>query len=157
MDTKKYIEKVLQTTRELESLDFFMGKAIFTKTEFRLLQEVVNERRAGRNIISSEIARRLGLTRSAISQIVTKLERMNVVRRIPSGTDRKAVYVCLSDRAAEMVDRECRRACRVMERVVEEYGEERMDRLISEYDALFAVYERVNKEFSETSEGERKS
>ena len=90
MEINEYLIKLIQTTKDLECLDFFTGDAQLGKTEFRLLREIVMEGENGGKIISSQLARRLGITRSAVSQIVTKLEKKNIVKRVDS-PDRKSV------------------------------------------------------------------
>lgn len=146
MQINKYFIKLLECIKELSAIDFFMGRAKLSQTEFRLLLEVILEGEKGRDIISSELARRLGITRSAVSQIVNKLEERNVIKRVPSPTDKKIAYIKLSDAAVSVVNEHCERVNTVMERVVGEYGEERLLGLIAEYDAFAAVFTRVRKE-----------
>ena len=146
MEINEHFIKLIQTTKELESLDFFMGKAELSTTEFRLLREVILEGRKGREIISSELARRLGITRSAISQIVTKLESKNLVKRTASDTDKKIAYIKLSDFAAETFEKQCVRGNEFIQKVVDIFGEERMHSLCSEYDELYKVFLQVKEE-----------
>ncbi len=143
MEINKYLIKLIEAARGLEALDPFMGKSTLTKTEFRLLQEVVMEQEKGRNIISSELARRLGVTRSAVSQIVTKLEKQNIVKRTAAETDRKIAYICLSDYAAAMFLQQCERANAAMEELTEVFGGERLDRFMAEYDELCKAFCKV--------------
>lgn len=147
MEINEYLIKLIQTTKDFEGIDFFSGDAQLGKTEFRLLREIVMEGEKGGRIISSELARRLGVTRSAISQIVTKLEEKNIVKRVDSPTDKKIAYVQLSDRALSIFEEQCRQANALMERAVEEFGEDRLRELISAYDEFFVVLSRVRKEF----------
>lgn len=140
MEINKYLVKLIQAAKGLEKLDLFMGKATLSKTEFRLLQEVVMAQEKGSDVISSELARKLGITRSAVSQIVTKLERENVVKRAASETDRKIAYIRLSDYARSMFVQQCERANAVMEELVAQFGEDRLERFMSEYDELCKVF-----------------
>ena len=79
MEINEYLIKCFQLMRSMENIDFFAGAHELSRTEFRLLREVILEEEKGKNIISSELARRLGITRSAVSQIVTKMEKDGVV------------------------------------------------------------------------------
>lgn len=142
----EYLAKLLEMAKGLERLDFFNGSAELSRTEFRLLQIVVAEREMKRNIISSELARRLGVTRSAVSQIVTKLEEKNIVKRTASAYDRKIAYICLSDYAASMFEQQCVQANEFMEKVVAEFGKDRLDGFLAEYDALCEVFQSVKGE-----------
>lgn len=148
MEINEVCLRLMQTTKEFESLDFFMGEADLTKTEFRLLREVLLERKRGGEIISSELARRLGVTRSAISQIVTKLEAKQLVKRVASPTDKKIAYVRLSDSAEETFMKNCVCANEFMQNVIEAFGADRMKAFLREYDALFQVMMDVKKKLN---------
>ena len=137
MEINEYLVKFFQMVRDMENMDFFAGVAKLSRTEFRLLREVVMEEEKGRSIISSELARRLGITRSAISQIVTKLEMKGIVKRVDSPTDRKIAYIRLSDNTISVFEDQCKEANGIMSRVVELLGEDKMK-------AFFAQYEEFN-------------
>ncbi len=136
MEINKYLIKLITAAKGLEKLDLFMGKATLSTTEFRLLQEVVIEQEKGQDIISSELARRLGITRSAVSQIVTKLEKANVVQRTASDFDRKIAYIRLSDYARSMFVQQCEQANAAMEELEKRFGKKRLENFFSEYDEL---------------------
>lgn len=146
MEINSYLIKLLQIAKELEGIDFFLGKAELSKTEFRLLREVIVERDKGKDIISSELARRLGVTRSAVSQIVTKLEEKNIVKRTASSTDKKIAYIQLSEYSASLFEEQCRSANSFIERAIEEFGEQRLQNLFSEYDAMLKICCKIKKE-----------
>ncbi len=74
-ETNEYLTQFMQILRKIENLDLFAATAKFSKTEFRILREIVTENERGNQIISSELARRIGVTRSAVSQIVNKMEK----------------------------------------------------------------------------------
>ncbi len=146
MEINQYLVKLIEASKGMESLDLFMGKATLNKTEFRLLQEVITRREMQQNIISSELAKKLGITRSAVSQIVTKLEGKNLVKRTPSDYDRKIAYICLSDYAASMFEQHCERANALMEKVVERFGKKKLDKFIADYDELREIFRSVIEE-----------
>lgn len=146
MEPNEYLMKLSRMIKDLAGLDLFAGAQTLSKTEFRLLREIVTEERAGKGIISSELARRLGVTRSAVSQLVTKLEKRNIVMRTPSPTDRKIAYIRLSDWALEEYEEQCRQSNIVMDRVLEEMGEEKLQLLIAIYDEFSEIFGRALKE-----------
>ncbi|MFQ7077253.1 MAG: MarR family transcriptional regulator [Christensenellaceae bacterium] len=49
-----------------------------------LLGEVILAGYDGKRIISTQLVARLGVTRSAVSQMVNKLEARGIVRRVPT-------------------------------------------------------------------------
>ena len=145
MEINEYLAKLIKISRGLEALDPCKDVQL-SGTEFRLLQEVLEEHEAGHKIISSELARRLGITRSAVSQIVTKLERRNIVKRTPSDKDKKIAYIMLSDYSAQMIEEQGERVNAFIGKVVGRFGEERMQTLLSETEALTEVFHTVKNE-----------
>ncbi len=156
MEINEYLVKLFQTIKDMEELNLFADTAKLSKTEFRLIREVLLEREKGRGIISSELARRLGITRSAVSQIVTKLEKQGTVQRVASPTDRKIAYICLSDRAMAIFEGQCAHANEIIGGVVEELGEEKMKALIAAYDEFLEVFARVRRRRLEEGATDRK-
>lgn len=54
MENGKYLNKLILTVKFLEELNMLPANANLTQTEFRLIREIVVEREAGNQIISSE-------------------------------------------------------------------------------------------------------
>lgn len=132
IEINEYLLKLFHLVKDLGDIDFFWGKAKLSRTEFRILWEVANEQCEGRDIISSELARRIGITRSAVSQIVAKLEKNGIVKRVGSEYDRKIAYIRLTDEAKETFLQQARQANEFADRVLAEFGKERLDKLLAE-------------------------
>ena len=143
MESGKYLNKLILTVKFMEGLDIMPASVNLSQTEFRLIREIVMEREAGKKIISSELARRLNVTRSAVSQIVSKLEKRGVVERQPSPTDRKIFYVVLSESSLNVFKKQCDEANKLIDRVVEVFGKEKADRLIELYEEFARTFDRV--------------
>lgn len=146
MEINEYLIKSFELMRSLENVDFFAGVSNLSRTEFHLLREVILEAEKGKNIISSELARRLGITRSAVSQIVTKMEQRGIVNRVSSPTDRKIAYICLSESSMAVFEEQCKLANETMKRIVELYGEDKIRTFFNEYVELRKVVDLVMKE-----------
>ncbi len=146
MEINEYLIKSFELMRSLENVDFFAGVSNLSRTEFHLLREVILEAEKGKNIISSELARRLGITRSAVSQIVTKMEQRGIVNRVSSPTDRKIAYICLSESSMAVFEEQCKQANETMKRIVELYGEDKIRTFFNEYVELRKVVDHVMKE-----------
>ena len=147
MEINEYLVKLFCITKSMEGIDLFADAAKLSKTEFRLIREILLEREKGAEIISSELARRLGITRSAISQIVTKLEERNIVCRVDSPTDKKIAYIRLSEHALAVFEEQCMQANIIINRVVEKMGAERMNTLIQGYDDFVSTLVEVRKAY----------
>ena len=152
MESGKYLNKLILTVKFMEGIDILPASVNLSQTEFRLIREIVMEREAGNKIISSELARRLNITRSAVSQIVTKLEKRGIVERTASPTDRKIFYVVLSESSLNVFHGMCDEANKLVNRVVEEFGKEKTDQLIELYEEFASAFNRVR----EVTEKEKK-
>ena len=146
MESGKYLNKLILTVKFMEGLNMLPESANLTQTEFRLIREIVMEREAGKQIISSELARRLGITRSAVSQLVTKLEKRGIVKREASPTDHKIFYVVLSESSLAVFKQQCEEANKLITRVVGEFGKDKTDKLIELAEEFAAVFEKFRKE-----------
>ena len=142
MEINEYLVKSFEVIGSMENVDFFAGVNNLSRTEFR----------KGKNIISSELARRLGITRSAVSQIVTKMEQRGIVNRVASPTDRKIAYVCLSERALAVFEEQCKEANATMQCIVERYGEENVKELFARFNEFRKIAEEVMEEREESKE-----
>ena len=143
MESGKYLNKLILTVKFMEGLDIMPASVNLSQTEFRLIREIVMEREAGKKIISSEIARRLNVTRSAVSQIVSKLEQRGVVERQASPTDRKIFYIVLSESSMNVFQKQCDEANKLINRVIEVFGKDKTDKLIELYEEFATVFDRV--------------
>lgn len=145
MELNEYLTKLLGVIKDVDCLNLFNDSAKLTKTEFRLLREIAIEGENGNDIISSELARRLGITRSAVSQIVSKLERQNIVVRAASPVDKKIAYVRFSEQSRAMFEEQCRQANLLLEGVVNELGTEKMDILVSSFHEFITAIKHIRE------------
>lgn len=129
MELNEYAVSLFQAVEQVENLKFFGDSAELSKTEFRLMREVINEREKGKDVISSELARRLSVTRSAVSQIVTKLEERGIVVRTPAPNDKKIAYIRLSERSEAVYEQQCKQVNDLLNAVAEKFGAARMKRI----------------------------
>lgn len=99
------------------------------RTELRLLSEVVAAQYQGERMISTQLAKRLGVTRSAVSQIVANLEEEGIVRRVSSPTDKKIAYIEIAEGALEKYGEELDGVLSLLGDAVEEFGEEKFNQM----------------------------
>lgn len=129
MKLNDYAMQLFGIMRTVDELKLFGDPVRLSRTELKLVMEVLAERSKGRDIISSELARRLGVTRSAVSQLVTKLEGSGIIARAAAPDDKKIAYVRLSERALAEFERQCREIDELFAVCAEKFGKERMQRL----------------------------
>ena len=132
----KQLFSILKARNEIAIVD---KKTHFNNTEIRMLGEIITARYANERLISAELARRLGITRSAVSQMVNDLEKQGVLKRVPDATDRKIAYVELSEGILELYREDISKCMDFVGSVVEEFGEDNfneMCRLFQSFTAL---------------------
>jgi len=149
MDGAKYLNKLVMVNKYMEELSLLPRDVKLSQTEFRMIREIVIEKELGRQIISSELARRLMITRSAISQLVTKLEQRGIIKRVASPTDKKIFYIELSDSAEAVFRKQWEAATEFIGRVVEEFGVDKTEKLIASCEEFGRTLERVEKDYEE--------
>lgn len=99
-ENMKYLRKIFTMLREIEVSINAQSHEKYNNTEIRLMNEIVYATGTGERLISTQLASRLGITRSAVSQIVAKMEKDGALRRVPDAVDRKIAYIELTDEIA---------------------------------------------------------
>ena len=74
MEADQILQDIFGIARKLDEIKVFHNILPFNNTELQFMKVIVLADEAGKRVISSDIARSLGITRSAVSQMVKKLE-----------------------------------------------------------------------------------
>ncbi len=136
---KEYLGKIFIMIKQMENISVVSKKSRFNSSEIRLITEVIMAQYSGKRLISTQLATKLGITRSAISQIVNKLESENIIRRVPDEVDKKIAYIELSGKSQEAYEEEIALAQGFVGRIIDEFGVTKLDKLLA-----------LAEEFSET-------
>ena len=136
---EEYLAKVFALIRSRDEIAFADTKTHFNKTELRLINEVIAANTAGKRVISTQLAKRLGVTRSAISQIVNRLEARGVITRVSSEHDKKIAYIELSNEILAQYGEDIEKSKRFVGALVEEFGEENFNKLCELTEAFVAL------------------
>lgn len=126
---EKYLKQVFLILRRCENATLADRKTRFSNTEIRLIMQVLSAKYEGKRLISTQLAKLLGVTRSAISQIVNRLEKQGVVQRVADDVDRKIAYIEVTDEAMESYSEDLKNCSLFVGRVVEKFGEENFDKM----------------------------
>ncbi len=121
---QRYLSAVFSIIKKRDALAITGKNNHYNDTELRLIGEILAARSEGERLISTELATRLGVTRSAISQMVKRLEGDGVIMRVPDDTDRKIAYIELTKNALKEYEADIEICADFMGRVVERFGEE---------------------------------
>lgn len=135
-ENREYLWKLFSMAKKVESAISehkagFYGETRLNATDIRLISEVIYATRVGERLISTRVATRLGITRSAVSQIVGKLEQANILRRLPDEVDKKIAYLALTEETEEKLSAQVREYGEYVGKIVAEFGAERFETLLA--------------------------
>lgn len=108
----------------------------------------------------TEIQNDMFMTKSAVSQLLSDLERRGLVRREVDPLDRRRIAVTLTGEGSGFLSRQRRYADRVMDSTIERLGEANMAELVRLLKLLADVSEQIRREtetqsFVDETEGEK--
>ena len=122
---EKHMQMLYALSKRREALAIANKNTHFKDTELRLLAEIVQAKGEGERLISTQLADRLGITRSAISQIVNRLEESGIVKRIPDAVDRKIAYIELTDETLELYKKDWAYCQHFFGKLIKKFGEDK--------------------------------
>ena len=136
-ENEKYLTTIFSILKRVDNVVAAHRKSHFNNTELRLIREVLCAKKEGGRLISTQLATRLGVTRSAVSQIVNRLEEKGIVKRVPDAVDRKIAYVEISEDALEAYREDIEVAGSFLGQVVGCFGKEKFKQMCSLLDGFF--------------------
>ena len=128
---EKYLNDLYKMLKQTECLSFSDSTRYFSNTELRLITEILAAKYEGRRLISTQLADLLGVTRSAISQIVSRLESEGLVCRVADAVDRKIAYIEVTEKTLATYDKDIASCNAFVGKVVDIYGEEKFEQMLS--------------------------
>lgn len=145
-ENKEYLHKIFEMFRAMEYTINAQRHERYNNTEIRLLNEIVYASSHGERLISTQIATRLGITRSAVSQMVAKLEKDGAIRRVPDEVDKKIAYIELTESVAACYKEIVEEYSGFVGRVIAYMGISKMDKFLSLTDEFSAAVEHACEE-----------
>ena len=141
----EYLYKVFALLKRRESIALSDKETHFGNTELRLLFEILMAKYEGKRLISTQLSKRIGVTRSAISQIVNRLEKDGVVKRVADDVDRKIAYIEITEETMAAYERDLRLCQNFLNRVVLNFGEENFNRMTELFDGFIECIEKEKR------------
>lgn len=135
----EYLLKIFQMLKKREGIVIADKKTHFNNTEIRMIYELIAAKYEGRRLISSQLARILGVTRSAVSQIVNRMEADGVIVRIPDEKDKKIAYVELAESTLKTYEEDIATCTHFVNGIIEEFGEEKFDTMYELFNAFIDI------------------
>ena len=152
---EQYLGAVFALLKKRDGIAISDKKTRFNDTELRMLSEILAAKYEGRRLISTQLATLLGVTRSAVSQIVNRLEAQGVVVRVPDDVDRKIAYIEVTDEMLGLYDEDLNNCISFIGRVVKKFGEDKFNTM---YDLVEEFMQMIDDEKEEVeAKKERKT
>ena len=133
--------------KEINSLVIADKATRFNNTEMRLLSEIIAARYVGKRLISTQLAQLLGITRSAVSQIVNRLETQGVVKRVADDVDRKIAYIEITEETLKTYGDDLKVCVDFVDRGVQRFGVDRFEKMCVELKVFVALVEEEKADF----------
>ena len=143
----KYLNDIFTMMKFMDNMTISDQEMRFNSTEMRLIGQILAFRYVGKRLISTQLAQLLGITRSAVSQIVNRMEKDGVLRRIPDDVDRKIAYIELTESALESYKEDLELSKAFIGRAVEKYGEEKFNRMVDSFVDFFSMLNEEKADF----------
>lgn len=143
VNNEKYLQMVFSLLKKRENIILSDIETHFGNTELRLLFEVLTAKYEGKRLISTQLAKILGVTRSAVSQIVDRLEKDGVVQRVADDVDRKIAYIELTEKTLETYEGDLKKCQNFINRVVDRFGEDNFCQMVELFEGFV---EAINQE-----------
>lgn len=138
---EKYFKQLFHLTKRNNAITLCGKGTEFNDTEIRLFSEIIEAKNEGKRLISTHLVDRLGITRSAISQIVNRLEARNMVKRVADDVDRKIAYIEMTDSAIERYEATKKLLFHFTGKCVERMGEDRFEEMCAMLDEFITIVE----------------
>ena len=136
---EKYLNDIFTMMKHMDNLTVADKKTRFNSTEMRMIGEIMASRYVGKRLISTQLAQLLGITRSAVSQIVNRLEAQNILKRVADDVDRKIAYVEITEEALATYGDDLKICMDFMGRVVTKFGVEKFNNMCTAFEEFCAM------------------
>ena len=151
MEANELFQELNAVTKRMDDVKIFHHALPFNHTEMQLMKEIVRANEEGKRIISSRLAKILGITRSAVSQIVNKLQRKGIVQRVPDEKDKKIAYIELSKSARGLYDEMRERINHMFEKFIHMIGEEKINQFLKSANEFIDAFNSMQSDFPAVS------
>lgn len=95
----------------------------------------------------SELASSLGVTLSAVTNLTNKLVSKEYIERVPSQTDRRIVYLRITDQGRGYMSRMLERYKELTEGLWSDFSEQEVDLLISSYEKMIKRLQQQHNQY----------
>lgn len=144
-ENDKYLKAVFMMIRRNERMSITGKKTHFNNTEIRLIGEILAAKAEGKRLISTQLANLLGITRSAVSQIVNHLSAEGVVKRVADDVDRKIAYIEVTEETLATYEKDIECCKEFIGAIVEKFGKDNFETMCVLFDSFMDIAEAERK------------
>lgn len=156
IQNEKYLMMLFSMMKKKEAFALTSKKTHFNSTELRMLAEIIEAKYMGTRIISTQIAQALGITRSAVSQMINRMEEQGVVKRVADEVDRKIAYIEITEEALSAYSEDIQEMAEFAGKAVRNFGEAKFLKLYERLDAFMAQLEKQKSAYEKRKKAEEK-
>lgn len=139
MGSDKFLNDLFTMMKYMDNVTISDRVTHFSSTEIRLIGQILAFRYVGKRLISTQLAKLLGVTRSAVSQMVNRLEAEGILRRVPDEVDRKIAYIEVTEEMLGVYGEDLTACKEFITRVVRKYGVEKFNLMVGYYIEFFEL------------------
>lgn len=136
---EQYLLRFYEVVRRREEIARGMPASPFNHTELRMITEILLAGKKGERLISTRIADRMNITRSAVSQMVNNLEARGVVVRVADAVDRKIAYIELTPEMEATCKKTLKKVEEYTARVIEQFGVDKFENMCSLFEEFYQM------------------
>ncbi|MBQ9117600.1 MAG: MarR family transcriptional regulator [Clostridia bacterium] len=140
---KEQLKRILFIYKKMEDVTRTDKNTPFNSTELQLLKELIFAKLENGRLISTQLAKRLGVTRSSVSQMVQKMEKQGILYRVPDEIDRKIAYIQMTPEAEELCRAELKKWTDGLVEIVKEFGEDKLENMLNLFDEFIQKGEEI--------------
>ncbi len=140
-----YLDRLFSMFKKMEKIAMSQKATELNNTELRLISEILLSSYEGNRLISTQLAKKLNVTRSAISQIVKNLENRKIIKRVPDAIDKKIAYIELTDTAMKIYLESRKKGEIFVGDLLRDFGKKNLDKLLELSEEFWETFERLKK------------
>ncbi|MDR0831627.1 MAG: MarR family transcriptional regulator [Bacillales bacterium] len=125
--------------KDFIALNHDVGDVLFLINSLNIAEKEMN---------LTEIARELKITKAALSQKINKLSFQGLIQRYSKDNDRKNAYIKLTSKGKEIFDNWNRNLNLIIEKIVNEVGEEEVSKLVETVKKIRKVIMEIKEEIT---------
>lgn len=135
------IVKLKKVSKHLLGISGVSQGEFFILHKIVILNKELPENKPGVKI--SELSKAAKMSKPAVSQMLNVLEDKSLIERMTTKTDRRVVYVKLTDKGREQFQSKAEELSSLLDKIVIELGEDDTESLVNLLDKLYDIIDNI--------------